>query len=250
MWLEVGENDYVFIPGKGVFTIKPPDILKARGVACGNHAADTAVDLFASGVEAITHRLCLALAVQQDWDIFSTDVGAAFLYADLKLPYAVIVQAPQVFVEAGICHEGVLWLVKKATYGLRESPRAWSDHRDMYLRYLQVVYKKMLYRLVQSKTDPAVWMLSKRPSSLLVKSKVGFAWPKQVRVLIYQFVGDETAGLLITYVDDLLMMAETNLASHVIELVRDKWKCTAPSILSRDGSLTFCSTRITKVAGG
>ena len=51
IWVEIGGRDYVIIPGKGVFTLKPPSVFKSRGVACGNFASITGTELYASGTE-------------------------------------------------------------------------------------------------------------------------------------------------------------------------------------------------------
>ena len=177
-------------------------------------------------------------------------MGTAFLYAELELPYVVIVTAPQVFVDAGICEKGEMWLVHKAIYGLREAPRAWADHRDKFLRYLQIVSKGMLHRLEKSITDPSVWIITRRPSSLLAAKLKGYKMPRLVRVLIAQFVGNETVGLVLTYVDDILVMSEKNLGKTVMKLVGDRWKCTKPAVLSEDKQITFCSVRMTAVFGG
>ena len=205
MMREVGEHQY--IPGKGVFTIKPPAKFKSRGVACGNRAEITGALVYAAGVESATLRMVFALSQQYGWSLLFTDVGTAFLNAELLLPYAVIVTAPQIFVASGVCTQGELWLVKRAIYGLRESPRAWGDHRDQALRQMAVYYRGMIYVLRRCSTDTSIWRVIKYPVFIL-KGLL----PVSMRVLIHSFLGEETVGIILTYVDDILVSAFHELA--------------------------------------
>ena len=107
------------LPGKAIFSVKPPHKLKVRAVACGNFVPSSDLDqesLFASGVDTTTLRVILRIAALSGWEIVVTDVSTAFLYAPLQLAYTVIVRPPTIFVEAGACHpddvassESTLW---------------------------------------------------------------------------------------------------------------------------------------------
>ena len=135
-YLERNPNAKV-LPAKGVFTIKPSFKFKARGVGCGNFIVgetSSKEDIYSGGVEAMSLRLVLRLGALYKWHLGAIDVSTAFLNAALKLPYVIIVWAPQIFVDAGVCEEGEAWLVIKALYGLRESLKAWGDERDAAMR--------------------------------------------------------------------------------------------------------------------
>ena len=50
-------------------------------------------------------------------------------------------------------------MVKKAVYGLDQSPRDWSFTRDAALRALQIPWKGKVLKLVQSLADECVWFV-------------------------------------------------------------------------------------------
>ena len=107
----------------------------------------------------------------------------------------------------------------------------------------------MIHRLKQSVTDPSVWMLSTRPSNLFaLKGRLHL--PRTARYLIYQFLGDSRTGILITYVDDLLVMADTSISGYLMDLITKRWKCTQPTSLRKAGSLSFGSLNIQLINDG
>ena len=94
-------------------------------VICGNLAGQwhDPNDLFAAGASVEGLRLALALAVSMGWRVASTDVSAAFLQA--KWPadrptYGVL--PPRILQQAGLVEPNVVFIVRRALYGLRESP--------------------------------------------------------------------------------------------------------------------------------
>lgn len=38
---------------------------------------------------------------------------------------------PKLLIRLGLVKEGEMWLVERALYGLRESPKLWVDYRDI-----------------------------------------------------------------------------------------------------------------------
>ena len=54
------------------------------------------------------------------------DVSAAFLNADIDPDHLVIVEPPKAWVRMGLCKQGEYWTVRKAIYGVRQSPRYWG----------------------------------------------------------------------------------------------------------------------------
>ena len=132
--------------------MKPPDTLKSRGVACGNYIDVSGIEVYSGGVEAASLRVTLRMAKIIGWTLISTDVGTAFLNAPLELPYQVLIYPPNVCVLAGVCDPTEIWLVHKAIYGLRESPKAWGDYRDGELRKMVVFHQRWIRLLGESKT--------------------------------------------------------------------------------------------------
>ncbi|CAE7437053.1 GIP, partial [Symbiodinium sp. CCMP2456] len=134
---------------KGVYTVKPgkhhsdgrprqPFRRKARLVACGNESAytDTA-DLYAAGVAGDILRASLLLAGREKWKAYGTDVHTAFLLAPLGTSRRYLLRPPAILRSLGLVQETEVWEVGKAIYGLRESPRWWTEYRDDCLRQLR-----------------------------------------------------------------------------------------------------------------
>ncbi|CAE7478405.1 RE1, partial [Symbiodinium necroappetens] len=217
------EGKLILIPGKVVCTVKPPPPLssspaknqlprwkrKARVVICGNMAGQwhDPNDLFAAGASVEGLRLALAIAVAMSWCIASTDVSAAFLQARWpadRPTYGVI--PPKILLQAGLVEPGVVFIVKRALYGLRESPALWAAHRTETLRGLSVESPEGRVYLKQMITDGELWMI-------LVEPKGGG------RPIL--------RGILVTCVDDLLYMGQRELIVQVHEKISSIWPCSA-----------------------
>ena len=79
-------------------------------------------DTYASTPSLITLKLLLTLAVAHGWHILAGDVSTAFLHA--LLTDEVFAIPPVEYYPNG----GVLWKLRKAMYGLKQSPRMWQQH--------------------------------------------------------------------------------------------------------------------------
>ena len=79
------------LPALAVYTAKPPKTgcskayrRKCRAVACGNHTHVTSEEnTYSAGAQAEAVRLALAMASQESWAAFVTDISQAFLRAPL-----------------------------------------------------------------------------------------------------------------------------------------------------------------------
>ncbi|KAA8492024.1 Transposon Ty2-B Gag-Pol polyprotein [Porphyridium purpureum] len=81
-----------------------------------------------------TVRVLLSVALNQSWSISSSDVEQAFLQSQ-PLKRRVLVQPPK---EAGL-PSGVLWLLKKAAYGLVDAAYIWYESlRDVLVNKMQM----------------------------------------------------------------------------------------------------------------
>ncbi|CAE7208082.1 RE1, partial [Symbiodinium necroappetens] len=216
------EGRLILIPGKVVCTVKPPAPLgpgsppsttprwkrKARVVICGNLAGQLhdPNDLFAAGASVEGLRLALAIAVSMGWCVASTDVSAAFLQA--KWPrdrptYGVL--PPKVLQQAGLVEHGVVFIVRRALYGLRESPALWAAHRTEVLEKLSVDTKEGRVFLKQMTTDSELWMILLEPT---------------------QGAKPILRGILVTYVDDLLYLAARDIITSLHEKIGSIWPCS------------------------
>ena len=120
---------YAELPSKGVFTIKP-DKYKVRIVACGNKTHETFGKISTTDLDTAMMRYLVSWgASSPDFTLASLDVTAAFLNAPLPEARVVILKPPNILYKLQLLPPGYVWLVHKATYGLREAPNLWSEER-------------------------------------------------------------------------------------------------------------------------
>ena len=127
------------VPGKLVATLKPPSKQRGRIVAFGNFMTEVQGETSASGLDCIGLRAVLRKAADLRWSVSSLHVRRAFLNAPrLEQPgHMTLVDPPVLLQKMGIAKPNEVWQVRGALYGLCESPRDWSIHRDNTLRSLR-----------------------------------------------------------------------------------------------------------------
>ncbi|CAE7913867.1 GIP, partial [Symbiodinium necroappetens] len=193
----------------------PLDQVKARIVICGNMASQKhdPNDLFAAGASVEGLRLGLALASARLWIAAATDVSAAFLLAlwpEGRPTYGVL--PPKVLVQSGLVSANIVFIVKRALYGLRESPALWSAHRTSVLKKIKVKCGNGFMWLKQLATDGELWMVLWTPDGGI----------------------PQLVGLLVTYVDDLLYLANKDTILRLHEVIATTWPCS-PLEFSTEG---------------
>eukprot|EP00975_Prorocentrum_lima_P019392 4082971-Prorocentrum_lima.AAC.1 len=55
--------------------------------------------------------------------VTTTDISTAFLNARIDESKVVLISPPQVLLRLGFVKPGTVWKIRKAVYGLKESPR-------------------------------------------------------------------------------------------------------------------------------
>jgi len=115
---------------KWVFTNKIDNRKKARLVVRGFQQEEILEDLYSPVAKVQTLKLLLAYCCQLGLSIEQMDVETAFLNGNIKSE--VYVKQPPGFEDGSnrVCK------LKKALYGLRESPRAWYECFDDYIQKL------------------------------------------------------------------------------------------------------------------
>lgn len=236
------------VPGKAVHTIKAPDgKKKCRLVVCGNHlqggdkkeTKEEHANYYAGGADTICLRLALSMAARYGWDIAGLDVVAAFLNAQLgdvhEKPQPredptrdrgriVLMQPPRVLERLGLIEVGELWLVERALYGLRESPRLWSDHRDGTLHGMEIQQGGRTLKLLPSFAEENLWLI--KDTSLRDEGGV--------------------QGLVLIYVDDMLVMSNPEITNMVVEKIQKTWEVTKPQWVTETEPVRFCGIEIYK----
>ena len=247
------------IPSKLICSIKAPKgRLKARIVACGSFLGSLLGesktqkkhDLYSGGVDLTHLRMLLAFSSRGGTHIWSVDIKTAFLNSELlprnregaqeaaettaegahalladspkERAECVVLNPPRILVSKGICPPGVFLVVKKAAYGLDQSPRDWSFTRDAALRALRIPWKGKVLKLVQSLADECVWFVVDVDASPVQDPDAPLLG------------GSEVLGWLAVYVDDILASGVEDIGQGIIQAVSAKWTCSEPERVGYD----------------
>jgi hypothetical protein len=90
-------------------------------------------ETFAPVAKFTSIRSILALAALEDMDIHQMDVKIAFLNGELE--EEIYMEQPQGFVHQG--GEHLVCKLQKSLYGLKQSPRAWNQKLDAFLKSIE-----------------------------------------------------------------------------------------------------------------
>ena len=210
-----------------------PTKLKSRIVACGNYdESEEEKSTYAGGADATAVRTAIRRAALKKWIIRTKDVSTAFLNADYIVEgEMLLLKPPYIYVKAGLVEADEYWLVKKAIYGLKESPLLWSKERDRKLAKIVIEIEKdgikEQYILKKLKSDPNTWHIVKKGNE------------------------EESQGLLLTYVDDILVATTEELGKATMKAIDEIWKCSEEDVV-REGEkgVSFCGIVIEKIEHG
>ena len=126
---------------------------------------------------------------------------------------------PRLLVRLGLAEEGELWILTHAVYGLRESPKLWSDFRDCQLRALRCVVDGVELQLQQGRLDPNWWRVVRTSDGVVV-------------------------GGLLTYVDDLLLAGSKEVIAALATAIQGIWKTTPLALATAESPLRFLGVEI------
>ena len=206
-----------FIPSKVVFTKKPSPLTKTgkcktRWVVCGNFEERREGEQnYSGGADAAALRIAIATAAHFQGEGSSTDVRTAFLNADMDYQEGdttILIKAPSVFVEKGYMKPHIYFIPLKAVYGFRRSPRLWGKCRDDTLKEIRIEWQtptgvKILY-LEQLQSEANLWKILEESAD--------------------QTSSPPLWGLLMSYVDDILVVSHPEVLPLVMQQVRSQWK--------------------------
>ena len=213
------------VPAKAVCTVKPgsPYKRKMRVVSCGNYATGTdEASLYAGGAGAESLRALLVHGGRRGRRCFGTDIKTAFLLAPIPAHVSrrYAVRPPRVLVELNICEHSEMWLIQKALYGFRESPKWWATHRDSILHKAQWCSGGEGFRLQQLRSEGNIWAI----------------------------IADSGAcAHLLIYVDDFLLVTEEHIAQDFVGWIRGRWECTDLSAATEGRPLKFLGVDVYEV---
>ena len=99
-----------------------------------------------------------------------------------------------------------MWRLQKAVYGLRQSPKWWSDKRDLDLRNLKATVAGKEYHLRQNEADSQVWTICDGSQQVL--------------------------GVICVYVDDFLVVApKGDVRTAMVAALASLWQFGAERTL-------------------
>ena len=169
---------------------------KARLVVLGNRwnaQSSEDLNLFASVVSHLGNRVALITGAKRKWHCKAFDIGNAFIRASIQ-HHRVVVSVPPQFRDSA--NDDGRRMLLKALYGLPISPKLWGDQIAKDLRELG---------WIEADAEPGLW--------------------KMVR-------DNEVAALLTIYVDDCVVMGESEeLVDKLIKQVHDRHPVTMIAML-------------------
>ena len=207
---ELKKSGLTVLPGEAVFTAKPPSEgggaaayyrRKRRMVVCGNYLADQPLNVFASGTSADSLRIAVALAVRNRWTVGCTDISNAFTLAPMPKDKLYGLTPPTVVILAGGAQGGEVWLIERVLYGLREAPRLWGLFRNERFYEAKINYGDKVIILECLETEENMWKI------------------------LYQGE-EELQGVMLVYVDDILLISSNGIIGAIYEWLVSEWKCS------------------------
>ncbi|CAE7231186.1 RE1, partial [Symbiodinium sp. CCMP2456] len=115
-------------------------------------------------------------------------------------------------------------LVRAAlAFGLQESPRLWGMYRDLHLAQIQIVHEGKRVTLLQGRVEPSWWSVLQE--------------------------GSIPIGILVVYVDDLLLCGHPSVIQELASAVKAIWSTNDLQMLS-DGTIRFLGIEISRCSQG
>ncbi len=129
------------VSGKWVDAERIPEVAKAREVFRCFEEKTTKEDCYAATASLISVRLIsvwmlMMKAKVEDIVMLIADVERVFLNAKLKGGEVVLAQPPPEWKSSNLMSVGkkVIWKLRKASYGMRTSPKRWQEHLGEILK--------------------------------------------------------------------------------------------------------------------
>ncbi|KOR29102.1 hypothetical protein TI03_03165 [Achromatium sp. WMS1] len=162
---------YQYTPLRIIFDVKQDGHRKAR-LVIGGHVVDaTGHDVYASNMKTISARVLMLIAIANQLDVITGDIGNAYLFAKSDMDVYVSLGEEFHMYNADI-PIGARAIVQQARYGLPTSANPWHAHLADTLRMLD--FKPTQY-------DPDVW---------------------------YRYSGGDCYDYVSTHTDDLMIVAK------------------------------------------
>ena len=117
-----------------------------------------------------------------------------------------------------------------ALYGYRESPRLWADHRDSEVQRMEVPMEDGSFlSLDQMITEPNMWRILRHQPGPFSETQA-----------------EQFCGILLIYVDDLLLLGEPAVLDALITAIQAKWETSDPEEIDAVSGVRFLGAEIFK----
>ena len=224
------------LPSKLVYTVKPPSgddsvgeraycRRKARIVCCGNYASEDQSELYAGGAAAESLRCALTYTARRRWRSGITDITGAFMLTPLPTgdgQTIYIIRPPAALVQLGLVDPQERWQLTHGMYGLRQSPKLWSSFRDNELKKMVVEHQGKVWVLQQGAAEPNMWLVREQGAP----------------------IDQEPDGLVLVYVDDILISGPAWLVELLATTIRSVWKASPLEMLEVNHEIRFLGCEI------
>ncbi|CAE7178911.1 unnamed protein product, partial [Symbiodinium necroappetens] len=224
------------LPSKLVYTVKPPSgddsvderaycRRKARIVCCGNYASEEQSELYAGGAAAESLRCALTYTARRRWRSGITDITGAFMLTPLPTgdgQIVYIIRPPAALVQLGLVDPQERWQLTHGMYGLRQSPKLWSSFRDNELKKMVVKHQGKVWVLQQGTAEPNMWLVREQGAPM----------------------DQEPDGLVLVYVDDILISGPAWLVELLATTIRGVWKASPLEMLEVNHEIRFLGCEI------
>ena len=123
-----------------------------------------------------------------------------------------------------------MWLVERALYGLRESPKLWQDYRDIEIRQMSFQANHITYEYRQSFAEENLWLVRRRDSEDGAKV--------------------EGLALSLVYVDDVMLFGPKNIVEGGLQSFRRTWETSEPTSIGEAEPVRYCGMELSRTEQG
>ena len=152
-------------------------------------------------------------------------------------PSLLLVKPPMLLLEKKYMKPGTYYVPKRAVYGLRRSPKLWGDCRDDELEVMKLEVEEEEGQMTSLRpcplaSEPNLWRIEAEESEAESDTQSNFA-PLPLK------------GLLMTYVDDILVTGSRKVVDAVMEKIRTIWTTSEPDQVG-EKPIRFLGVEISK----
>ena len=187
----------------------PPWKAKCRLRACGNFEAEDGAEVSTQNVCPMALRIMgYQLSSHASWIGASGDVSLAFLNSSMDPSEIVLLEPPAILKRLKLVEAGTIWRARKHIYGLRRSPKAWSNLRD-------VTINKQVLDTSSGKVD--VKLVPDEDGLFVLVSKAS----------------QKIVGIAATYVDDIFAVGEPSVVAAFMSFIQKTWTTKFSGFITR-----------------